>query len=557
MRRLILTVICLAFVFGSYAQGLSERVFLMTDRHVYVAGDDIWCSAFCVDASDGKLSDFSSICYIGLCSTEGQVLSGKAALSGGRGSARLTIPKTVPTGNYRLYACTAIELSESEHSFCARTVSIINPYSNNRVKDGVKIVDEQEGSGLPADQDCGSVVVAVPSALKASSVASVSMINGGKDASVGVSVWRDDGIVAPRSAGVQDFKAAIGFGGQHPGGGQGEYEGEIIRGKVVGLEPGQLDGLIGHLAFIAAPGTQPDLYVSEIAEDGSVAFYTPNIFGDRELVCEVGGMEKDWNAHLELDSPFAAVTYDDISQLQLSSSMADRISSRAMASQVEKAFDADTLYDLLPFRNNVILSQSDAKRYVLDDYTRFPTMAEVITEFVTEMRTRKDAVGNTDLQVRVENLYQAWTFMTGQSLIMIDGVPVFDHKKVMDYDPLLVEYMDIYPNQYLIGGHAFSGVANLVTYKRNLPSVEFDNNVRIVDFIGASYPMAYTCRGLSDDYPDLRYTAYWHPDVDLKAGEEYGFEIKIPSVPGSYVVEVEGFDVDGAPIHTVSRFSVE
>ena len=43
-----------------------ERTYLATDREVYVAGDRVWCSAFCVDASTGRLSNRSAIVYLEL-----------------------------------------------------------------------------------------------------------------------------------------------------------------------------------------------------------------------------------------------------------------------------------------------------------------------------------------------------------------------------------------------------------------------------------------------------------------------------------------------------------
>ena len=32
---------------------LVEKVYVSTDRSVYIAGDEIWCSLFCMDAKTG------------------------------------------------------------------------------------------------------------------------------------------------------------------------------------------------------------------------------------------------------------------------------------------------------------------------------------------------------------------------------------------------------------------------------------------------------------------------------------------------------------------------
>ena len=52
---------------------IRERVYISTDREVYVAGDAVWLSAFCVDASTGHLSTFSKTAYVEVHSASGMV----------------------------------------------------------------------------------------------------------------------------------------------------------------------------------------------------------------------------------------------------------------------------------------------------------------------------------------------------------------------------------------------------------------------------------------------------------------------------------------------------
>ena len=78
---------------------IRERVYVSTDREVYVAGDAVWMSAYCVDASSGKLSAFSKTAYVEVHSAAGMVQTAKVALEGGRGGGRLMLPNSLPTGS--------------------------------------------------------------------------------------------------------------------------------------------------------------------------------------------------------------------------------------------------------------------------------------------------------------------------------------------------------------------------------------------------------------------------------------------------------------------------
>ncbi|MBO6044741.1 MAG: hypothetical protein J6P69_02675, partial [Bacteroidales bacterium] len=145
MKRILLSIIILVAaslpILG--ADHLVERTYLSTDRDCYVAGDRIWCSAFCVDAATGGLSGFSSIAYVELRSVDGLVQTAKIALQGGRGAGFVEIPANTPTGNYRLFAYTAQNVNEDGYDFLAgsKLVSVFNTFSTERVTDGVEVVE--------------------------------------------------------------------------------------------------------------------------------------------------------------------------------------------------------------------------------------------------------------------------------------------------------------------------------------------------------------------------------------------------------------------------------
>ena len=560
-----ISIITLLILLGGrllFAGGLSERIYLSTDRQVYVAGDKLWVSAFCMDVSETcRFSDFSSIAYLELHSSEGLVQTAKVALVDGRGAATIKLGGDLPTGNYRLLAYTAQSKNEEGYDYCAgsRVISILNTSSSARVKDGVVPVSPEEykdaPSALPAS--AGSVSLTAPATAKAGAVIPLDINNAGKTASVSVSVWYDDGIAGPGNITPADFSASLKPGTSFTDTVVPELEGEIIRGRVVGIDPSMTGMLAGKYAFISSPGDKSDVYSSPIAEDGTLTFFTNNIYGDKDVVCEIEGMDPDVPCHIELDSPFVDADPGEIEPLHISSVMRERLEYRGTASAIENAFASDTLYSLLPARYHINFGNEEGIRYALDDYTRFPTMSEVIVEFIQELRARKNDDGGTDILVKLQDLYKATRYARGSTLVLLDGTPIFNQNRIMDYDPLLVESINIYPYVYYIGSRSFEGVVNMITYKRNLPSMEFDPNVRIVEYAGASLPMAYTCTNLDSRYPDYRQVALWEPVVGLEAGSRSSLSCRLPSRSGRYVVTVEGFSEDGKPVCCSSVINVK
>ena len=537
---------------------MRERVYIATDREVYVAGDAVWMSAWCVDAASGKLSSFSKIAYVEVHSSTGMVQTAKISLDGGRGAGRLILPNTLPTGNYRLLAYTKLGASETDYDPLtgARTLSVVNTFSTERVAGGVQIVSDTPAA--PSFHAAGSLQLEAADAAS-SGTAHIRLTNPGTETvSISLSIRHDDGIPAPDGTRISDFvdalrtlPAARGFSGDVIP----EYEGEVIRARVTGTDEAGRQKTQNKYAFISSPGSGENLYTESIQEDGTVTFFTNHIYGEQNMFLEIEGVDRDNVCHLEIVSPFLNLPAGDIPPLQLSTAYAPALEQRNLAMQLERNFDADTLYTAIPVRPHPVLSESELKYYILDDYTRFPVMEELFIEFIPELRVRR-VDGRREIQVSAYDEIQGNGLPLGSALVLLDGIPVVDHEKIIGYDPLLVREIDVYHSTYGFGKRIFSGIVNFVTYKGNLPSIQFADNVRIVDFQGCSIPLAYTCEGVGPEYPDYRQTLYWHPLLTLAPGESMTLECKTPAYSGRFELVAEGLTGQGNPVSARNGFTL-
>ena len=197
------------------AQGRSvERTYVSTDKDVYVAGEKVWCSAFCVEPG-GTLSKVSRVACLELHSADGLAATARIALEGGRGAGALELPVTLPTGNYRLIAYTAQNEAEEGYDYegiASKTLSVFNVASTERVKNGVEILSEEEykercrvqpgmTKGLALQWDDGRLTLTN---------------EGGQPVSGSLSVWHDDGILTNDNPGIADFMTQVRRVGPRP-----------------------------------------------------------------------------------------------------------------------------------------------------------------------------------------------------------------------------------------------------------------------------------------------------------------------------------------------------
>ena len=584
--RLLLFFLLLPLCAGAQTT-VVEKTYISTDREIYVSGDKIWCSAFCVDAANGlRPSSLSAIAYVEIVSEDGTLERGKIALSEGRGAGTIEIPATAPTGNYRIVAYTAYTkntpgFNPQEH--ISKTISIFNTSTKERVKNGVKILSDSEydalrtpagtPEGTPASTPAGTHTAAGALSITCHQNAEgylevVLTNNSAAPADLSLSLSNRDGIIPPDNTSIGAFMGAAASAAQAAAGAESaaarasaraasataataeaaelpEYEGEIIRGRIAGATTDEIEGLKGRSAFISVPTEKSDLYSSVVDNDGMIKFVTNNIYGTKEMVCEIEDNDLA-RCHIELISPFVSPKLKGIPALQMAPSIKEDLQRRGLSVQLCRSFSADTLASLMPIRENPLIPSYDAIEYKLDDYKRFPVMRELFIEFINEIKVRR-VDGKEQLKVKTHLEERVSLFDKNNSLIMVDGIPVFDHSQVIEYDPLLVESVVVYPYKYYTGWRSFCGMANFVTYKKNLPGIKFNDGVRVVQFKGCSYPMAFTCQEIGDDFPDYRELLYWHPQIKLPAGESSSIKVKIPANVKEIRICAEGMMENGTP----------
>ena len=571
--RLLLFFLLLPLCAGAQTT-VVEKTYISTDREIYVSGDKIWCSAFCVDAANGlRPSSLSAIAYVEIVSEDGTLESGKIALSEGRGAGTIEIPATAPTGNYRIVAYTAYTkntpgFNPQEH--ISKTISIFNTSTKERVKNGVKILSDSEYDALRTP---ASTPASTPAGTHTTGTHSSSTYNAGTQPAAGalsitchrsaegylevvltnnsaapadlsLSLSNRDGIIPPDNTSIGAFMVAAASAAQAAAE-LPEYEGEIIRGRIAGATTDEIEGLKGRSAFISVPTEKSDLYSSVVDNDGMIKFVTNNIYGTKEMVCEIENNDLA-RCHIELISPFVSPKLKGIPALQMAPSIKEDLQRRGLSVQLCRSFSADTLASLMPIRENPLIPSYDAIEYKLDDYKRFPVMRELFIEFINEIKVRR-VDGKEQLKVKTHLEERVSLFDKNNSLIMVDGIPVFDHSQVIEYDPLLVESVVVYPYKYYTGWRSFCGMANFVTYKKNLPGIKFNDGVRVVQFKGCSYPMAFTCQEIGEDFPDYRELLYWHPQIKLPAGESSSIKVKIPANVKEIRICAEGMTENGTP----------
>lgn len=537
-----------------FANDLRERAYVQTDKQFYLSGELVWMKFIATDENGAPLP-LSKVGYVELLDSSAVLSHAKLELKEGLGEGCLVLPPNLPSGNYRLVAYTRYMRNEGEAVFFEKPISVVNTFmaaeglatdsllpaysfkkkdnpiglSPDRMEYGTRMEGEVRLEGMPENIHTLSVSIAGIDLYQPSS-------------QTGIDTWKE---WIPSLSG-QPFDGKI----------IPEYEGPIITGKMINMNTGEMSSEEAPRALLGYTGEDIRLFGGQMDEKGEVTFFTRGVSGGREAVTAVYLSGKT-PYRLDIEEPFVKHEAKVLPLLRLNPGWQEELVKRSVGLQVLHAYAGDSL--VREKKEKPWLQRVPDASYLLDEYTRFGTMEEVVIEFIVSLRFRR-IEGNRVLSVLTE---ERTGFTVGNSLILLDGIPISDHEVIFRYDPLKIRKIDIYRGKYVFGGQLFDGIAFFSTYHSDYPGLSIDKSTQFFDFEGTQAPRIFYMPSYQTEaqkqsrVPDYRHTLLWKPEVRTDGQSSVMIPFTTSDLTGDFVITVEGVTKDGKVISATGEFRVK
>jgi hypothetical protein len=309
--------------------------------------------------------------------------------------------------------------------------------------------------------------------------------------------------------------------------------------------------------YMSSPSRLIRLSNSVSDSSGLVEFEANDLYGSRDLVLQTDP-KQDSTCRITLLPTFSA------------DYTARRFGARAPDPRFETDYQRRNLQAQLQnayfgkYRNRYVLPPTDSiafygkpdEVYLLDKYTRFKVLEEVMREYVpgVVVRLRKDGFHFI--------VYNKLTRLTlpEDPMVLLDGVPVFNTNKIMALNPLKIQKLEVMDRRYFHGKSLYNGIVSYTTYKGDLEGFQLDPRVLLQQYEGLQRqrefyaPRYETDQEKKSRLPDLRNLLYWNPNLTTPAGTQT-LEFYTGDQAGRYLVEVQGLSPSGLAGST--RFVIE
>ena len=320
-----------------------------------------------------------------------------------------------------------------------------------------------------------------------------------------------------------------------------EHNGHLVTG-IVRDRNGR--PLANAITYLSVPGRHFRFASCLSDAAGMVHYEMKDFFGPSNIIVQAA----DSFAKVEILTPFSE-EYSNRPAVPVHASYEHQLlADRSISMQVQNWFHADSLkqftipqYDTLPF-----FGVPEAS-YDLDLYKRFPTMEEVLREYVRQINVRIRE-GKKEMAI-VDDAVRA--VYNNPPLVLLDGIPVFDQARIFAYDPLAVSRVDLVNKKFYTGVSVYDGIASFNTYNGDYKNLQLPPGALIVDYEGLQLqrkfysPQYETEQQRNSRLPDLREVLYWTPEVPFDKNGKASISFYSSDQPGTYQLVLQGMDAQG------------
>jgi hypothetical protein len=550
-----------------------EKVFIHLDRKLYLTGELVRFSVWCVDGSTNLLVDVSKIIYIELLNNQNNsIIREKVKLEGGRGQGYIDVPRHVRTGAYYLRAFTRWMTNSDPSCFFIARLYIVNPFLPVEISktDTSVYRAEPEKTGniamhnltdKPANSLGEELVISISKekdiyGTRESVTLKITVTDRQGSPSPGrfaISVFKDNRHPYLEPENIcrylyNDLSTGETENNKTPFDVLPENRGITLTGSIydnIQQEPGSNVRL-----YVAIPGQIAKLYSCESGSDGLFYLQLFDHYGNQDII--IMPAENPERYSITLDDPFPDRYIELKNEVFLpGEDMIIFIRQLMINLQIEDAYGkldhGQELYR--PDSRWGFYGRPD-EYVIIDDYIKLPALEEVFFEIVKSVRItrRKDQYELTIIDPRT------LLPILGKPLFLLDGVPVHDLNPVMLLlDPEEVERIDIVSSRYMMGDVSFSGIINVVTHDAEYDHFELPGYAsrQSYQFLQVPIPFHAPDYSLSADslryIPDYRNTLYWDPDVITGASGEAEIKFYTADEVTRYRIVIQGISDRGIP----------
>jgi hypothetical protein len=524
---------------GNLASDGREKIRLITDRSLYIAGEEIFFSTDLLSKDSSE-----SVVYVEMITPDGdKIKSGKFKSGQGMAAGCFAIPEDLLTGFYYLRAYTREMRNAGPASYDYVMVKVVNPAKNDVLvsEKGVAhpVSFVEAGTGILQFSDLQTTY------KRRDSVTFVLNFNEkpGKEISrvcIAVVPGNTQSSNELYLRGEEIHDSTVTF---YP-----EPRGISLTGTL--LNKDQKTPFAGRIVSLSVLGAK-DFSAAKTDPKGRFFFTLPDDYGKKDIFLSPEDFTGS-GLSLLIDNDFCSLPVslpnpefdltDQEKKTALSLAVNLRISKEFNGREAEA--DSGTVLHR-PFYG------APTSTLIMDKFIQLPTLKEYFSEISQEVRVR-ERKGKPYFKF----FGGAAGMIINDPLVLVDWVVINDIERVLAISPQKILRIETVNKPYVKGDLTYGGIISIISRDGDFAGIDLPASGIFVkyDFF------APACSGIKTSKtagsPDARNTLFWMPGIITgdKPSKRFGFVTG--DTPGPYVIVVKGTYTDGGVFSQSAGFDV-
>ncbi|MGA1978612.1 MAG: hypothetical protein ABSG89_12265 [Bacteroidales bacterium] len=551
-----------------------ERVYVHTDRDIYVAGENIFFKLYLVDYSTHRLSEISSIAYLILRSRTSSVIAKiRFRAEGGTAYGTVLLPDTLSSGLYQIVAFTNWMRNAGEGSFFTKEIFVANRFDKD-----LTVLDSLSGStGKRNVSPSGTFkknnsLEVIPDKTEYERREKINIIMkfpenaSGTPANISVSVYEEVPGAESRSS-VHDFLSAKqdnfvsrGFPASDKRDFLPEIKGEIIEGRVIDQDTSA--GVANTCVFLSVRDSVVNLKYDYSDTDGVFRFLLNDYYDGKDLFFSIKDNPGDKKLKIEIDDKFELASNFKPGKYKANPLLKDYILKSQDIVSIQKAYQAVYTFEI---KKQLKPGNICPEIYYKPSYSVNPGDFVPLNDFIEisreilppQIRIRKHDDGYI-AEMADEKKH---IFMEEEPLIFLDGVLINDINKIIHLGSDKIKRVEMVCTRYNYGEMVFPGILAVFSKNGEIENMQLSpGSLRMKPdayqaYSGFTAPV-YS-KESSASRPDFRQLLYWNPDVKISKDNNQVPGFYASDHSGNYIIDVEGISSDGVPVSATAKIRVK
>jgi len=554
-----------------------EKVYLQTDRNIYIAGGDLFFTLYL----KGSSNQMSKYAYLILRDRYNFPVSrARVEIKNQSSFGTIWLPDTLHSDIYQLVCYTNWMRNEGEDSYFTKEIIIANrfdrklerfdstlyayPSANSSDTDSVNIT----GNGnlvIYPDKQIYKTREKVNFYIDAKNIQDDSIIKLSVSVSEIVPVSRNEPSITECFRNSDKAKRE-GETRQNQYKYQPEIKGTIIDGRIVPVQhsdnqfvsgnTNNESGTINYTVLVSTPDTIANMQYTKADLSGSFRFLLNPYYEGKELIIRI---KENAKALLELDDKFKLYEPYVPSDLLNGPRIRSYLIRSLKISEVQKYYTERTEtntgekieYTLAIPR----VYYHPYSRVFPADYLPLPDFVEISRELLPALKVRK--LNDSYVSSFIDTQNKGVTNI--EPIIFLDGVPVNDVNQIINLGSNEIKQIDLLPVIRYYGEMPLSGILAVFSKNLEINNIQFTTptiRYQVISSRNFTKPVPYIPVN-NNHIPDLRQVLLWDPEIKMHNKENLQIECYTSDLHGKYRISVQGITSKGLAVNGTSIIIVK